>query len=155
TPRLSFDVTDTGVGMTADQLAMLFQPFVQADTSMTRRFGGTGLGLTISKRLAEMLGGHIDVKSTPGSGRTCTLLNDPGALEGVQRVKDCREALAGHAQPHALEPNAQLTGRILLVEDGLDNRRLLSVYLRQAGAEVTLAEDGKQGCDAALASEST
>ena len=67
-PKMQFDVLDTGLGMTEEQIGRLFQAFTQADTSTTRRFGGTGLGLMISKRLAEILGGTITVESTPGKG---------------------------------------------------------------------------------------
>ena len=68
-PTLQFDVIDTGIGMTAEQIAFLFKPFTQADTSTTRTSGGTGLGLTISKRLAQLLGGDVTVvESTPNMG---------------------------------------------------------------------------------------
>jgi signal transduction histidine kinase len=151
-PRLRFDVIDTGIGMSREQMAAIFQPFVQGDSSTTRRFGGTGLGLAISKHLAEMLGGRIDVDSSPGRGSTFTLFIDPGPLEGVQRYQNCREALGGTSpnEPRHRE-QVELHGRVLLVDDGHDNRRLLSVYLREAGLDVELAENGRTGCDAALA----
>ncbi len=82
-PMISIAVTDTGIGMTEDELNGLFQPFVQANASTTRKFGGTGLGLAISKQLAEMLGGRIDVRSISGEGSTFTLIVPTGTLAGV------------------------------------------------------------------------
>jgi signal transduction histidine kinase/FixJ family two-component response regulator/HPt (histidine-containing phosphotransfer) domain-containing protein len=149
---LRFDIVDTGIGMSPAEVAQLFQPFVQVDGSLTRRFGGTGLGLTISKRLISMLGGWIEVDSSPGRGSTFSVFIDPGPLDGVLMLESCREALVGVApnQPRT-SGITQLQGRVLLVDDGEDNRRLLSVYLRQAGVEVTMAENGRTGSDAALA----
>ena len=84
--RLQFQVTDTGIGMTPEQRALVFRRFSQADASTTRRFGGTGLGLTISRHLSQMLGGDITVDSTPGRGITFTLTLDIGPLAGVRLV---------------------------------------------------------------------
>ncbi|MCA9266836.1 MAG: PAS domain S-box protein, partial [Planctomycetales bacterium] len=81
--RLEFEVVDTGVGMTREQCERLFQPFQQADSSMSRKFGGTGLGLTISRRFAQLLGGDIQVWSEPGQGSTFTLSVDVGVLAGT------------------------------------------------------------------------
>ncbi len=82
---LLFDVVDTGVGMTAEQVSRLFQPFTQADASVTRRFGGTGLGLTITQRLAQLMGGGVSVRSKPGSGSTFTLVV-PASLRPTMRA---------------------------------------------------------------------
>ncbi len=75
-------ITDTGIGISPEGLQSIFEPFAQADTSITRRFGGTGLGLTISRQLARAMGGDITVASEPGKGSTFTLTIDPGPLGG-------------------------------------------------------------------------
>jgi signal transduction histidine kinase/FixJ family two-component response regulator len=153
TPRLSFEVIDSGIGISAEQLSRLFKPFSQADSTTTRRFGGTGLGLSISKRLANMLGGDLVADSTLGRGSRFVLTVPTGKLEGVPMVNRCSESLQ---EAEAAEPptNWRLNGRILLVDDGPENRDLLSYYLQQAGAQVTLAENGLQGVQKALAAMS-
>jgi CheY-like chemotaxis protein/HPt (histidine-containing phosphotransfer) domain-containing protein len=144
-PMLSFEVTDSGIGISQQQVERLFQPFAQADTSMTRRFGGTGLGLSISRRLARELGGDITVDSKLGRGSQFTLTVDTGSLEGVPMLDRFTEALSG-LRPQS-GSSARLSGRILLAEDGADNRNLLSCYLQSAGADVTLAENGRIACE--------
>ncbi len=120
-PQFQVDVSDTSIGITEEHLRRLFQPFVQADSSTTRRFSGTGLGLTISKRLAVMLSGDLSVDSAPGKGSTFRLTLATGPLAGVR--------LVDHSQPtmvHQLPPTPGVTipsdCRILLVEDGPDNQ---------------------------------
>ncbi|MCE5267196.1 MAG: PAS domain S-box protein [Planctomycetaceae bacterium] len=152
-PRLCFDVTDTGIGMNEEQVGKLFQPFSQVDSSSTRKFGGTGLGLCISKRLAVALGGNIQVSSVPGKGSTFTATIDPGPLEEPQRIADGREAateLPSTAQA-ADADKSMLCGRILLAEDMMENRRLINLLLRKAGAEVTAVENGQLAVEAVLA----
>ena len=145
-PRLlQFDVTDTGIGMTEAQIEGLFQPFSQVDTSTSRRFGGTGLGLTISKRLSEMLGGSIGVHSTPQQGTTFSVTIDPGPLDGVPMLDDPAEAAMKirASRRRSDKPLPRLPYRILLVEDGPDNQRLVAFLLHKAGARVTVAENGQ------------
>jgi len=146
-PRLlEFDVTDTGIGMTKEQVEGLFQPFSQVDTSTSRRFGGTGLGLTISKRLSEMLGGSIGVSSVPQQGTTFSVTIDPGPLDDVPMLDDPAEAAMKCKtlrQRGGDKPLPRLPYRILLVEDGLDNQRLIAFLLQKAGARVVLAENGQ------------
>jgi two-component system sensor histidine kinase/response regulator len=152
-PRLRFDVNDTGIGMNEEQMAKLFQPFSQVDGSAARRFSGTGLGLAISKRLVEALGGAIDVRSTPGKGSTFSLTIDPGPLDGIPLILEAATT-ARPVSPDAA-PDAsgaiELHARVLLAEDGPDSQRLISFLLKKAGAEVTVVEDGQLAMEAALA----
>ncbi len=154
-PLIQFDVVDTGIGMTDEQVAGLFQPFSQADSSTTRRFGGTGLGLTISKRFAELLDGDITVvDSGEGVGTRFRATAATGPLEGVQMIENPMEAttVANEIVEHAARiDQTDLQGcSILLAEDGPDNQRLISHILKKAGANVTVKENGKLGSEAAL-----
>ena len=149
-PQLRFDVIDTGVGLTKEQQGMLFRPFAQADSSTTRKFGGTGLGLTISKRLAVMLGGDLTVRSEPGVGSTFSLTVQTGPLRDVPMI-DAPRPLADAADAAADRLDSiRLEGRVLLAEDGPDNRVLITFYLRQAGLEVVEVENGALARDRAL-----
>ena len=153
-PTLQLDVVDTGIGMTPTQAAGLFRPFTQADTSMTRKFGGTGLGLVISKRLAQILGGDVAILETaPGRGTRLRITVSTGSLDGVKMLDDPMAATVTTENTVAQSANAggRLDCRVLLVEDGPDNRRLINAVLKKAGADVTVAENGKIGYEAALA----
>jgi CheY-like chemotaxis protein len=146
---LRVDAIDSGIGMTPEQLKRLFQPFTQADESITRKFGGTGLGLTISQRLARLLKGDISVTSQLGTGSTFTLRIDGGPSTGVEMLKEMTEATLPASVVHGVQAIIHLHGRILLVEDGRDNQRLLRMQLSDAGAEVVLAENGQIAVDLA------
>lgn len=148
-PRMQFQVSDTGIGMTAEELTHLFEPFTQVDASMTRRFGGTGLGLTISIRLAGLLGGGITVESEPGHGSIFTLTIDPGIPESAQIWDGLPGLPCEESAPEVSGPD--LAGRVLLAEDGLDNQRLIALVLKKAGLEVDLAENGKEAYERASA----
>jgi len=158
-PGLQFDVVDTGIGLTAEQIDGLFLPFSQADSSTTRNYGGTGLGLTISLRLARMLGGDITVESVHGQGSRFRLTIATGPLTGVELTNDTAHSAAPESpagQPPVTPiaaPVIRLNCRVLLVEDGPDNRRLTSYILVKAGAEVALAEDGLDAVEKALAAQ--
>ncbi|MBX3364788.1 MAG: response regulator [Phycisphaeraceae bacterium] len=144
---LHVQVVDSGIGISADALSGLFQPFVQADKSTTRRYGGTGLGLYISRTFAQMLGGDLTAQSVPGQGSTFTLtiaaaesLSTPGA-----HAEQSNLAKSTRTKP------AVLNGRkILLAEDGPDNQRLIALHLRNAGAEVEVVGNGRLAVAAAL-----
>jgi two-component system CheB/CheR fusion protein len=139
---LVFEVEDTGIGIRSGDLENLFRPFNQGDSSMSRKFGGTGLGLTISRRLARLLGGDIEVDSRPGSGsrfRVRLQLDPAQPVELLERPPQ-KAAREPAAEPVAVDG---LAARILVAEDGADNQRLISYFLTKAGAQVELAENGR------------
>ncbi|KMO40813.1 histidine kinase [Methylobacterium variabile] len=135
---LTFGVTDTGIGMSAEQQAKLFQRFTQADASTTRRFGGTGLGLAITRAFAHMLGGDVAVASEPGRGTTFTL-RVPARFE----ERDVPGAMP-EAEP-AAAPSEASGEQILVVDDDPATRDLLARFLRRDGFQVVTAEDGRAG----------
>ena len=149
-PRLRFDVVDTGIGMTSEQIAELFTSFNQADSSTTRRFGGTGLGLAISKRLAEMLGGTVSVESQYGGGSRLSVRIAAEVLESSDA--NAGNHLQSMPEPFDAEACAEmpLDGRILLAEDSPDNQRLIRRVLETAGAQVTIANNGQLAVELAL-----
>ncbi len=151
--RLRFDIVDTGIGMTPQQVSTLFVAFVQADTSTTRKYGGTGLGLLISRRLAEMLGGEISVQSVSGRGSTFSLVVNTGPLDtGAMIAPTLAQAVMTDELNLASalsQTDKPLNGvRILLAEDGPDNQRLISFHLRKAGADVRTVDNGKLAVEA-------
>jgi len=142
--HLIFEVQDSGIGMTPEQLTRLYQPFGQADSSTTRRFGGTGLGLTICKHFVDEMSGQVEVESQPGQGTTfrvrlpavdplfddCELSNLPLQVVAAPASSKPQEGLLDHT-------------RILLAEDSPDNQRLINYLLTKAGAIVTIVENGQ------------
>ena len=149
--QMRFSVIDSGIGMSQEQMDRLFAPFSQGDDSMARRFGGTGLGLTISRSLAQLLGGKLWCESEPGKGSQFYVTIDAGALDGIAMVSDQTEAVS--SQQTEKPQKVELDCRVLLLEDGADNQRLISFLLRKAGATVEIAENGKIGLDRALEAE--
>mgnify|MGYP003148047663 FL=1 len=160
-PLLEFKIRDTGIGMTAGQIDMLYQPFVQADSSTTRKFGGTGLGLAISKRLAEMLGGDLYCESVPGEGTVFTLtigIGNPAPLEFHTNPQvDFKQIPVNLQESGITESDSEMIIRgscsVLLAEDGVDNQRLISTLLKKEKAHVVLAENGDIAVRRALNAE--
>jgi signal transduction histidine kinase/CheY-like chemotaxis protein len=149
TARLVLEVIDTGIGISSEQLARLFQAFAQADASTTRRFGGTGLGLALSRQLAEILGGSISVESQPGKGSCFTITLDTGVVGSV--IHSPEEVLQ-LAQPSAEGMDLRtVSGRLLLAEDNPDNQRLIALKARRLGVEPNVVENGALAVEAALA----
>ncbi len=151
-PCVHVEVADDGIGIASEALARLFQPFVQADSSMTRRFGGTGLGLAISQRLAQLLGGDIAVESTLGAGSRFHLRLDPGPLSNARMIHTLvGDERTGEAAPDPIA--TALRGRVLLAEDTKDTRVLLRHFLTRAGLSVEIAENGREALARALAAQ--
>ncbi|HEX4923696.1 MAG TPA: CHASE domain-containing protein [Bdellovibrionales bacterium] len=151
--QIYFRIADTGTGISRAQATKLFRPFTQADSSMTRRFGGTGLGLALSRRLARGLGGDVELlESAPGRGSVFEVRVDAGSVEGVPRVTSVM-APAGRSTPQSRVPQyGALSGvRVLLVDDVIDNQVLMGRFLKMAGAEVDYASNGREGIEKALA----
>ncbi|MDZ7618746.1 MAG: response regulator [Patescibacteria group bacterium] len=157
-PAIEFQVTDTGIGIHKSHLSQLFRPFVQGDDSVGRRYGGTGLGLTISKHLAERLQGSIGVESEFGKGSTFRVILPTGPLDGVKLLDDPSAAADGaEAEKNRARPASavKLNCRILLAEDSADNQRLISLILNKAGAEVEIAENGEIALEMAMRAANT
>jgi CheY-like chemotaxis protein len=139
-----FAVTDTGIGIPADQQSRIFDAFEQADDSTTRRYGGTGLGLAIARRLAQMMGGECGLSSTPGLGSTFWFTAQLG--EKRSELAEPERALQSTEAERLLSNRSQKT-RILLVEDNLINQEVALELLRETGLEVDLAANGQQAVD--------
>jgi signal transduction histidine kinase/DNA-binding response OmpR family regulator/HPt (histidine-containing phosphotransfer) domain-containing protein len=148
---LRVEVTDSGIGMTREQLDRLFQSFTQADESTTRRFGGSGLGLSISRRLARLLGGEIEVKSELGAGSRFTVSIECGPTAGIEMLEGLTESALPVASEAFTASNILLRGSILLAEDGRDNQRLVISHLSGAGAQLAVADNGRIAVEMALA----
>jgi PAS domain S-box-containing protein len=143
-PAVRIEVIDTGIGIAEEVLPRLFQPFVQGDASMSKKFGGTGLGLAISRQIAHLLGGDLTVASVLGQGSTFTLTVPTGSLKDVLLLQQPAEAEASTVSQTVGPPAEDLKGlRVLLAEDGYDNRELIRNVLCRAGAEVECVENGR------------
>ncbi len=149
---LRIDVADSGIGIPTDRLESIFEPFVQAEASTTRQFGGTGLGLTISRRFARALGGDVRATSEPGRGSVFHVSIDAGPLDGadwlsVQELEARRELagdVSGERANWVFPPR-----RVLVVDDGRENRELLRVVLTEAGLDMVEADNGAVGLERA------
>ncbi len=137
-------VSDTGIGISAEQQAEIFKPFNQANASTTRRFGGTGLGLAISNELAAHLGGSISLQSKPGLGSTFMFSVATGDLSDVPFIEGGL-SFARQPSPGRLKTIPSLSGNVLLVEDCESNQELISYLIGRTGASLTIASNGYDG----------
>ncbi len=153
--QMQFQVADTGIGISEQDMKKIFEPFTQVDVSSTRRFGGTGLGLSISRRLAEMLGGRLEVRSQPGKGSTFTLTIEAGSTQPGY-IRPLSPVSSATPRPRADGPLAEvrqsLHGRVLLVEDVPEIARLIRSILAKSRVDLDLAENGLAACEMAIAS---
>lgn len=132
--NLLFKISDTGIGIRQEQLQDIFKSFSQADNSISRRFGGAGLGLCLSQQLAHMMGGHISVVSEIDHGSEFTLT--------LPCIESKKEQVAKRAEIEEKAPQHELTGTVLLAEDHADNRHLIARLLKAMGLTVLEASDG-------------
>lgn len=151
-PTMQFTVVDTGIGMSEDEVKHLFEPFTQVDSSMTRRFGGTGLGLTLAKQLAKALGGDVYLaESMPGQGSTFVATVQTGDVSKSAIITSFENLLSEPAELSDTAQEPQLPKqnisdfKVLLVEDSLDNQLLVQNFLEMEGVTVDLASDGEEG----------
>ena len=144
---LTVNIVDTGIGLNQEQMEKIFSPFTQADTSTTRQYGGTGLGLHLSKQLAKKLGGDITVESTPEVGSCFSLTVTIGNVDGNKLLSYMPVINQVSTQTITDETGFKVTGRVLLVEDNIDNQRLISMYLKKLGADIVIANNGKEAIE--------
>jgi len=150
--KLRFIVEDTGIGLSKEEIEKIFNPFTQGDNSTTRLYGGTGLGLTISKQLAEKLGGNLNCHSSKGIGSRFELILHVGDVDENDLIHtvDSKPLKRFNEQTELSSPKniKPLAGRILLAEDTLENQELITVYLRRLGiTDIVCAENGALAVD--------
>ena len=148
--KMSYQVKDTGIGMTLEEQSKLFKAFTQADDSTTREFGGTGLGLYISRQLAQMLGGDLVCNSVKGEGSLFIATISADLAADSRFINSLNEATSiQDMQKHGEIPS--LTGEVLLAEDNPDNQRLISMYVNNTGANVVIVSNGQEAVEQAVA----
>ena len=139
--RIHFEIKDSGIGMSPEQVQKVFEPFAQADDSTTRKYGGTGLGLPITKSLIELMGGQLEVESAPGIGSKFSFSLD----------FDCSRSQKGQphfeAPPAGERPRPGFNGEVLVCEDNTINQQVIAEHLSRVGLNVTMAANGKLGLD--------
>ncbi len=146
--KIFFTVIDSGIGLSEEQTSKIFDAFTQADSSTTRKYGGTGLGLSLSKQFAEKMGGTITVESMHGIGSQFCVsistgkLDESQLIEGEAELPEKTDSIA-----YQYDHSCTVKGSILIVEDNDDNQQLLSIILCDIGAEITFAKNGQEALD--------
>ena len=147
-PGIRFSVIDTGIGIDESYYEQIFESFTQADGSTTRKFGGTGLGLTITRKIIHLLGSEIHLESEPGRGSVFSFVL-PVQSQFIAKGNTMSEPIASENQNHSKSDWKQFNGRVLVAEDNPANKMLIKTLLIRHGLDVTLVEDGRQALDAA------
>jgi len=146
-PIIRFDIEDTGIGIPANKQKAIFESFSQVDGSTTRKFGGTGLGLTITKHLAGILGGSVTVQSEPGKGSVFSLSIPAGlAVESQPVLGEAK--MKEYTQESPETAQEKYSGNILVAEDNPSNQKLIEILLKRMGLQISLVEDGQRAVDA-------
>jgi len=149
--KIFFTVIDSGIGLSEEQISKIFNAFTQADSSTTRQYGGTGLGLSLSKQFAEKMGGTITVESLVGIGSQFCVSIKTGKIDSQQLITGEPELPEkSDSIKYQYDISYHVKGDILIVEDNHDNQQLLSILLSGIGAKLTFAENGQQAIDKAL-----
>ncbi|MHC4214313.1 MAG: response regulator [Planctomycetota bacterium] len=149
---IRFDVEDTGIGVPNDKQQIIFDKFTQADSCTSRKFSGTGLGLPITKQLAQILGGKVSLISHEKTGSVFTLLIPISANGQIEQHQSSKQNKTAEEKDAKLEQHGdvKMSGRILVAEDSPTNQKLISLILEKAGIEVVIAEDGCQAVEKVL-----
>jgi signal transduction histidine kinase/CheY-like chemotaxis protein/HPt (histidine-containing phosphotransfer) domain-containing protein len=150
--QMIFEVVDTGIGINDAQKKSIFEAFTQADSSSVKRYSGTGLGLHLSKRLVDMLGGDINVESELGAGSRFSFSIDAGDIDQLEFVNEIQNIDNLHIASSSRNFK-QHRGNVLIVEDNPDNQNLISFYVRQFGADSTIAKNGLDAIEKALSDD--
>jgi signal transduction histidine kinase/DNA-binding response OmpR family regulator len=141
TITMYFEVKDSGIGMTAEQISKIFDPFIQAETEITRKYGGTGLGLAITKDIVEMMGGKLTVESTPGIGSKFSFELTFDTIDAGEDRLLVEKMVINELDKPAFE------GEVLLCEDNPMNQQVVYEHLARVGLKTVVAENGKMGFD--------
>ncbi|MCL2717678.1 MAG: ATP-binding protein [Lachnospiraceae bacterium] len=139
--KVCFEVSDSGIGMTPEQISKVYEPFVQADSSTTRNYGGTGLGLAITKNIVEMMGGKLTVRSTPGTGSTFNFEIEFNTIDSSDDI--------WKREKHDMVNKPNFKGLILLCEDNPLNQQVMCSHLENVGLSTDVADNGKIGVEMA------
>jgi len=147
---MKFEISDTGIGMTPEGAAKVFEPFSQAEKSTSRKFGGTGLGLSISKQLAEKLGGDITCNSKRGEGSTFTATISIGDVTNPELIYEMGEVNSQLQSKYVRPARKIYSAQVLLAEDTPENQKLISLHLHRSGISVSVVDNGQEAVDVAM-----
>jgi len=139
TVTMCFEVKDTGIGMEADQIKVVFEPFMQAESGTTRKYGGTGLGLAITKNILEVMGGDLTVESVPDVGSKFSFTLTFDTIDNTEEIKSKKEEIQGELRKPTFE------GEVLLCEDNNMNQQVICEHLLRVGLTTVVAENGEIG----------